>query len=191
MGFWVDKLCQAKNMSHRSFRVTVIAYVVMPLFVLAVDLSSKRFVESVLNEGESVQALGGLLRFTLLHNYGTTLGLFSTSAPFLAISILKLLSIGALFVCFLKVEKFIKNARHQLLSRICILVIIGGSCGNVIDRLADRKVTDFIDIGIQTFRWPVFNVADAFQFLGGLTVLLILAWQHLRRGIPNENRSSQ
>jgi len=160
------------------FRIKQLAYIFTPLCVLFADLSSKHYAESVLREGESVQILGSFLQFTLLHNSGTTFGLFSATSPFLAILLPKLILVLVVFICFLNVAKFIKSARLQILSSVCFLAIIGGSCGNVIDRLTDRTVTDFIDIGIQSYRWYVFNVGDAFQFLGGLTVLSILAWQH-------------
>lgn len=161
-------------------KLRVLLYAVTPLLVFFADLLSKRIVEARLAEGKSLQIIGEVFEFTLIHNYGTTFGRFSASAPFLAIALVKLILILALFACVVNVGRFILNAWHQLLSRICLLAIIGGSCGNLVDRLSDRKVTDFIDIGVQTFRWPVFNLGDAFQVVGGLTVVWIMVLQHLK-----------
>ncbi len=167
-------------MNREHSKLKVLVYVVTPLLAFLVDLLSKRMVEARLAEGRSLPIIGDYFEFTLIHNYGTTFGLFSASAPFLAISLVKLIFIFALFVCVVKVRRFILSARHQLLARICLLAIIGGSCGNLVDRLSDRKVTDFIDIGIQAYRWPVFNLGDAFQVVGGLTVLWIMVLQRLK-----------
>ena len=168
-------------MNQLSHKMRIWAYVFTPLFVLFVDLLSKHFAEVLLKEGESVQILGNFIKLTLIYNNGTTFGLFSASFPFLAVLLPKFIVILAVFVCFLNITKFITGSGHQFFSRICFLVIIGGSCGNFVDRLLDRKVTDFIDVGIQSFRWYVFDFADAFQFLGGLAVLFVLASQHMKR----------
>ncbi|MCZ7669833.1 MAG: signal peptidase II [Chloroflexi bacterium] len=45
---------------------------------------------------------------------------------------------------------------------------MGGALGNLIDRLRQGYVTDFLDFG----PWPVFNVADMAVVFGALT----LAW---------------
>ena len=44
-------------------------------------------------------------------------------------------------------------------------LIAGGAIGNAIDRLRFGKVVDFIDVYVQTWHWPAFNIADA-----GITV---------------------
>ncbi len=167
-------------MNREHSKLKALVYVVTPLLVFFIDLLSKRIVEAKLAEGKSLQIVGHYIEFTFVHNYGTTFGLFSAGAPFLAISLVKVIFIFTLFACVLNVERFILGARHQLLSRICLLAMIGGSCGNLVDRLFDRRVTDFIDIGIQAFRWPVFNLGDAFQVVGGLTVLWIMVLQQLK-----------
>jgi signal peptidase II len=45
-------------------------------------------------------------------------------------------------------------------------VICGGIIGNIIDRLLFGYVTDFIDINLQIYRWPTFNVADSAICIG-------------------------
>ena len=62
--------------------------------------------------------------------------------------------------------------------------VIGGALGNSIDRLlvlipgADyRGVIDFIDVGINQYRWYIFNIADASITIG----LLIIIYQSFQR----------
>jgi signal peptidase II len=44
--------------------------------------------------------------------------------------------------------------------------IAGGAIGNAIDRLRFGKVVDFIDVHVQSWHWPAFNVADAAITIG-------------------------
>ena len=117
----------------------------------------------------------------MVYNQGTTFGLFAASSAFLVISAVKLALIGTLFVCCLYVSRFIHGGRLQLISRVSLLAVVGGSFGNLIDRLMDGQVTDFVDVGFLAFRWFVFNLADAFQVIGGMTVLSFILWQSLGR----------
>lgn len=50
--------------------------------------------------------------------------------------------------------------------------ILGGALGNLIDRIADGRVTDFIDWYAGTYHWPAFNLADSFITVG--VALLII-----------------
>ena len=50
------------------------------------------------------------------------------------------------------------------LSRLALGLVLGGTVGNLIDRLCFGYVTDFIDVGI----WPAFNVADSAITVGVL-----------------------
>ncbi len=44
--------------------------------------------------------------------------------------------------------------------------IIGGAMGNVIDRIKNGAVADFLDFHIASYHWPAFNLADSFVFIG-------------------------
>ena len=47
-------------------------------------------------------------------------------------------------------------------------LIAGGAFGNAIDRLRFGKVVDFIDVYVQTWHWPAFNIADAGITIGAV-----------------------
>jgi signal peptidase II len=55
---------------------------------------------------------------------------------------------------------------------LSIALQIGGALGNVTDRIRIGHVTDFIDIGVSSWRWPAFNIADASIITG----LCLLVW---------------
>ena len=61
---------------------------------------------------------------------------------------------------------------EQRLRRVALALVAGGALGNLIDRVRDGAVTDFVRWRIGDARWPIFNVADA-ALLVGVALLLI------------------
>jgi signal peptidase II len=63
--------------------------------------------------------------------------------------------------------------------RAAFALIGGGALGNLVDRLHDGAVTDFVRWRIHDHRWPIFNVADAALLVG--VALLLLDGMRARR----------
>ena len=61
---------------------------------------------------------------------------------------------------------------EQRMRRIALAAIAGGALGNLIDRVRDGSVTDFVRWHVHGHMWPVFNVADA-ALLCGVALLLL------------------
>ncbi len=57
--------------------------------------------------------------------------------------------------------------------KISFLLIIGGSIGNIYDRIYYSAVPDFIDIHFNNYHWFIFNVADIFITLGIVFLIFI------------------
>ena len=57
-----------------------------------------------------------------------------------------------------------------------IALVLGGSLGNLFDRMYYFAVPDFIDLHLENFHWFIFNIADIFITLGiiGLIVIELL-----------------
>ena len=53
-----------------------------------------------------------------------------------------------------------------------LLLVFGGSLGNLFDRIYYSAVPDFIDIHINDFHWFVFNAADIFITIGIICLIL-------------------
>jgi signal peptidase II len=140
--------------------------------VVAVDQVTKWLATSRLYLGQPVPVLGDVVRFTLVHNTGAAFGLFPGSrGPFIVISILAIAVVLYLFL---------RETYRGLHHRILLGCILGGAIGNLIDRVRLGWVVDFIDVGVGTVRWPVFNVADSAVTLG----VILLAWNLSRSGHP-------
>ena len=56
--------------------------------------------------------------------------------------------------------------RSEGFEKLGYIMIIGGSLGNIFDRIFYSAVPDFIDIHINNFHWFIFNVADIFITIG-------------------------
>lgn len=128
------------------------------LFVVAGDQFSKSWVRANLAIGQSIPQTG-FPRLTHVYNTGSAFGLFSgQSFP---------LTIIALFgVAVIVVYAFLVHRRYPFLdnqlSKIALGLVLGGTIGNLIDRLQFGFVTDFIDFGF----WPAFNLADSSIVVG-------------------------
>ena len=53
------------------------------------------------------------------------------------------------------------------------IIILGGSLGNLVDRIYYSAVPDFIDLNYNNFHWFVFNVADIFITTGIMCLILV------------------
>lgn len=130
------------------------------LGVVVVDQVVKAIVRATITPGDVVEVLPGI---DLVHtlNTGIAFSLFSGSTG--VIAVLTLIAIGGIAVALVAFA-----GQHQLIP-IGGGLLLGGSIGNLIDRIGRDGVTDFIAIG----PWPPFNVADMAVTSGA--ILLVLA----------------
>ena len=152
----------------------VVIYLFILIVVLLIDIISKDIVNHTMMENDTTTIIENFLYFTLVYNYGTTFGLFEKTAPYITIIIMKSIFIVIMIYLIFNITKIIKSSKNVNISIISFIIIISGSLGNIIDRLSDKRVTDFIDIGIFEYRWHIFNMADLFQFSGGIMIIIII-----------------
>lgn len=138
--------------------------------VILLDQASKNLVESMLplyTYYAPIPELENILRITHTSNTGVAFGLFQNGN-----------TIFAIFAVIVTIAIIIYNSRleagHKLL-RLALGLQVGGAIGNLVDRIRQGYVTDFVDIG----PWPVWNVADLAIVSG--TILLVLIMFHEER----------
>ena len=133
------------------------------------DLATKAEIVRRLAPGSSVSVFGELVRISHVRNLGASFGLFpGSTATLIAVS-----STAVLVVLYLALR-----SRGRLAAMAFLGLILGGALGNLYDRVRLGEVVDFIDVGIGSYRWPVFNVADVAVTIGVFLMLL----EYLRRG---------
>lgn len=113
----------------------------------------------------------GALGISLHYNKGAMLGLFSSLPPILRIVSL---STGGAFLLFTYVIIQYLLPIKSLLLRVGMSILMGGILGNVIDRTIGGAVVDFIFFTFGTWNSPVFNVADALQWVGYVCLVTAL-----------------
>ena len=72
---------------------------------------------------------------------------------------------------------------------ISLILVIGGTIGNLIDRIVFRSVTDMFDFIILGYDFPVFNVADIFLVFG--FALFIIDMVFLNKEVAKEKKEEK
>ena len=140
-------------------------FLAVAIGILILDQASKALVRASLVPGESVKLIPGFLNLTFVNNVGAAFGLFPGRQPvFMATSLLVLFVIAAYW----------RRAHPREWPVVLALgLVCAGALGNLIDRAALGKVTDFFEFGFVQF--PVFNIADMAILTGvGILALWIL-----------------
>ncbi len=142
------------------------AFSLTALLVVAADQLSKSWIRSNLAVGESMPE-AGFLRLVQVHNTGSAFGLFPGQT--LPLTIVSFIGIATLlfFVLFMH-RRFLFLTTMP--AKLSLSLILGGTVGNLTDRLNYGYVTDFIDIG----RWPAFNIADSTVVVGTILIAYLL-----------------
>ena len=124
--------------------------VILSLVVLVVDQLSKFCVFKWLSPLQSVRVIGDFMKITLIQNPGGIFGL-QLKIPFIPITIFAIC-----IICMILYRS----------STSALSIILGGAIGNLVDRIRFGAVIDFLDFGMGSLRWPVFNIADAAVTIG-------------------------
>ncbi|MGI6614909.1 MAG: signal peptidase II [Dethiobacteria bacterium] len=133
--------------------------------VVAADQLTKYLVASKMEVGQSITLIKNFLAITYVRNPGAAFGVLPYQTLFLII--VSLIVIG-LIIYFYRVVPV-----GYTFLRLGMALQLGGALGNLIDRLRNLSVVDFIDL---KFFPPVFNLADIF-IVAGVVIFLIAFWQ--------------
>ena len=141
-------------------------YYLLFLVLVLLDQFSKQIFISSFDIGQSI-IVNPYLSWTYLQNTGAA---FSILADGGGIQKAFLLSVSVLVsvIIFLWIHKTSEYQRQKLFGQFLLL---SGAVGNLIDRVQYGYVVDFIDMHVNGFYWPVFNLADSFIFIGVLLLL--------------------
>ena len=111
--------------------------------------------------------IGDLVRISKTYNDGALFGMFSSTATVFAI--------GSLVVVgFIVWYETTQGHRGHWLLTVALTLLMGGAVGNLIDRLRQGYVVDFVDMGIGASRWYTSNLADGCISLS-IVLLLVLS----------------
>ena len=128
--------------------------------VVAVDQATKAIVRSALANGERHELLP-FLDLVNVRNTGVAFGLFADGGAVLVAG--AAIALGALLA-------FVLSHSERPLVWLPAGLLLGGAAGNLLDRVREGSVTDFVKLPA----WPAFNVADIAITFGVVTLLYVL-----------------
>ena len=135
--------------------------------VYLADRMTKAWIVANVAEGEQIQVVGDFVQVWHSENEGAAFGLLQGGGVlFLVIGVVTLVVIA-----WVHATGRLRGAPAAIL----LGMVLGGTLGNLTDRLVDGSVTDWISGGIGAVRWPTWNVADAAVVCGILGILVYLS----------------
>ena len=141
-------------------------YYLLFLVLVLLDQFSKQIFISSFDVGQSI-IINPYLSWTYLQNTGAAFSILSDGGGVQKAFLLSV-SVLASVIIFLWIHKTSEYQRQKLFGQFLLL---SGAVGNLIDRAQYGYVVDFIDVHVNGFYWPVFNLADSFIFIGVLLLL--------------------
>jgi len=137
------------------------------LTIFIIDRIIKIYLINLQSAGTEIDFyIFSFLNFYLVWNTGIGFGLASFDANiFYHILTTIIIIINILLIYFLIKSKGINV--------YLISITIGGSLGNLFDRIYYRAVPDFIDFHLGNFHWFVFNIADIFITIGIIGLIIV------------------
>ena len=141
--------------------------------VVGLDQLAKWFIRLNLDRGDSWD-LSRVFRIVHVTNSGAAFGILQNAGPLLVVT--SIMGMAAIFIYL-----FNPGFAHPLM-RAGLALMLGGAIGNLIDRVANGRVVDFLKVP----HWPAFNFADSAITIG----VLLLLWAMLKeppRSATSEN----
>ena len=140
--------------------------IIIVLAVFFFDRATKMYLINLQTTGTDIDFyIFPFLNFYLVWNTGIGFGLVSLEANIFYHILTAIITIINLVLIF-----FLLKAKG--IYTCLIAIIIGGSLGNLYDRIYYYAVPDFIDIHVGNYHWFIFNIADIFITVGIIGFIL-------------------
>lgn len=141
-------------------------YLITIVFIFILDQYTKYLVVDKFVLSESKVIIDKFFNLTYVRNFGAGFSLFENQRLFLILIAI----IAIILISYLIIKE--KNK----LNKISYLFILGGTLGNLFDRIRLGYVVDFLDFYIFSYDFPIFNVADCFITVGCFLLIFDMLW---------------
>lgn len=159
---------------HKGLSKTALALLVL-VVVVTLDLATKWWIVNNMGYHETISVIGDVVRLTYTHNPGAAFGINIGEHSRIFFLVLSLIALGVL------VAIYRSTPATDRLRLLAVALVGSGAVGNIIDRLRyERGVVDFLDVGIGSHRWWVFNVADSAVTVGAILLLVSFLLEEAR-----------
>ena len=141
--------------------------IIIILSIFFFDRATKIYLLNLQTDGIDIDFyIYPFLNFYLVWNTGIGFGLASLEANIyyhILTAVIVIINMGLIFLLI----------RSKKVYTYLIALIIGGSLGNLFDRIYYYAVPDFIDLHLGNYHWFIFNVADIFITVGIIGLLAV------------------
>ena len=158
----------------RPSRILLVASVAVVVFVI--DRVTKAWVSENIPLGTARPIVGDYVRIVHAQNTGAAFGLLLERTTLL--SVLSVVAVLAIVYYYRQI------ASNSALVSATLGMQLGGAFGNLLDRITQGYVVDFVDVGIGDVRFWAFNVADSSIVVGIILVTLALWYEEHRAATP-------
>lgn len=148
----------------------------LSILLLLIDQISKILTVKLIEINKGIEIIKNFFYLTYTHNTGAAFSILTGQRILLI-----LIAIIILIILFNYIRK---NKVKEKLDILAFSLIIGGSLGNLIDRIVRGYVVDFLDFKIFGYNFPIFNLADTFIVIGVFLLLITT----IRKEHNNDNR---
>jgi signal peptidase II len=139
------------------------------LAVIALDLITKFLAERFLIASAGRQVFGQWFQLRLVYNPGAAFGLDVGPYSRWVFMLVAIVAVVALY------RMAVSAVPGDWFRQLALGLVSGGALGNLVDRIrSSQGVVDFLDIGVGTYRWPTFNVADMAVSCGAIALAISL-----------------
>lgn len=142
----------------------MIIIIIISIILLCIDQISKLLVVNLLTKTDSITIIKNFFYLTYINNDGAAFSILVGKRIFLILI--------AVLVIVMLIRYIKKNNIQNKLELVSLALIIGGSLGNLMDRLVRGYVIDFLDFKLFNYNFPIFNLADTFIVIGVFLLLL-------------------
>ena len=134
-------------------------------FLIFIDFYSKNLAIENLVYGQSLETFIPFIDLLLIYNSGIAFGIFDNGSVFTSYILLILTLLISLYLIWMIINE------SEVNKKIALSIITAGAFGNILDRINDGQVTDFLHLEILNFSFFIFNLADAFITIGAILII--------------------
>lgn len=144
------------------------------LAVVFLDQMTKTVIVHTIQLHGSITVIRGFFDLVHIRNRGMAFGILNRPGAdfsYYFLIAVTFIAVGLLFFWFLK----IKGKEPYLI--VPLSFILGGALGNLVDRIWQGHVIDFLDVYSGSYHWPAFNVADSAITVGTLWLAILILFK--------------
>lgn len=142
------------------------------VLLVALDQVTKYLAVRNLKNKQNITFIDNVIDFSYLENSGAAWGMMSGKITMFVVLTVIIMCLLVFWIYRIQVSLAEKKGKIALILQLDLVVLIAGAVGNLIDRIMNGYVVDFIAIAFIDF--PVFNVADCYVTVAVFLLIVIL-----------------